>query len=141
MTIVPPLGRLDLGGDRLDAEEGAHLVDLDHLLELLQRGLGQLVEAQDARVVDEAVDRAEGLLRGGDRPGPVLFAAHVEAYVPGPVLADLLGHGGALLVQHVTEEHLGPLGGEEAGLLLALAPCGAGDDHDAPVQLAHGHDS
>ena len=55
----------------------------------------------------------------------------------GRLLAHLLGHGPALLVQHVREDHLRALGGEEPRLLLALPARRARDDDDASVQLAH----
>ena len=73
---------------------------------------------------------------GGDGVGPLGLVADVEVDVAGRV-AELGGHGLALLVEHVAEHHLGPLGGEQPGLGLALAPGCARHDHDLAVETPH----
>ncbi len=74
------------------------------------------------------------VLGGGDGGLPVVLPAHVEMDVP---RADLLGEGLALVVEDVGDDHPCALGGEQPGLLLALAARGAGDDDDPSVELAH----
>lgn len=65
LTIVPRRPRRS-PRDGLDAEEAADLVDLHDLEELVQRGVDEGVEAQDARVVDQPVDPPVRALHGGD---------------------------------------------------------------------------
>ncbi len=131
----------DLGGDGTHPEERAGQIDPDHLLELRERGVQQLVEAQDARVVDEPVDLPEGALGGGHGGGPVRLTAHVEPDGQGGVraqlLVQLLCQRRRLVVQHVGDDDPRPFPREEPRLLLALPARRPGDEDDPPVQLAH----
>lgn len=137
----PAARGLDLGRDGAYPEEGAGHVDPHHLLELGQRGVDQLVEAQDARVVDEPVDLPEGVLGHGDGGGPVLLAPDVQPDEPGDTLPELLtqllGQRLPLLDQHIGDDDPCALGREEPRLLLALPARRPGDQDDPPVQLAH----
>lgn len=51
--------------------------------------------------------------------------------------AQLLGEGLALVVEDVGDDDLGPFRPEQPGLLLPLAACGACDEDDTSVELAH----
>ena len=53
------------------------------------------------------------------------------------VVADVLGDGLALLVEHVAEDDLRALFDEHPHLGLTLAACPTGDDRHLAVELAH----
>ena len=106
-------------GDGLHAEEHAGLVDLGDPAVLLERGVEHLQHPEDAGVVDQHVDVAELLAAGVDDGGPVRFAGHVVMAVDGRV-AEVLGDGLALLVEHVAEDDLGAFGDEQPGFGFSL---------------------
>ena len=67
LMIEPPPFCLHGRGHRLHAEEAAELVDPEEQLDLLERHLLDLAEAQDAGVVGQHVDRPAAL-RWSPRP-------------------------------------------------------------------------
>ena len=130
------------GQGRLDRTHGAHHVDLPGLLPV---GLGQLVEAADlgeADVVDEAVDAAEALERGGDRRARARRAAARSAATcrsPMPVVAPAGRHDRRALVLRAAARPRGRSrgrAGDDAHLVLEAEVHGGGylsrRDDDAP---------
>ena len=135
-TTVPAAGRPDPGQAHAQPQEDADLVHRHDLHVLLERGLLDLVEAQDAGVVDQTVELAElglGEVRGG---GPLRLVGHVQPDEARRV-PDLLGDLRPEVLQHVGDHHVRALGREQPRLLGSLTARGAGDQHHAPVQLAH----
>ena len=54
-------------------------VDVAHVIHLGEVEVGEIALAEDARIVDEDVDRAEGLARGFDKAGAVARAGKVRS--------------------------------------------------------------
>ena len=91
-----------------------------------------------AALRDEHVQRAPARTHVVDRGDPVVVARDVEVAVHRGV-ADLGRDRGALVVEHVAEEHPRALGGEQPRLGRALTARGTGDERDLAVEPA-GHD-
>jgi hypothetical protein len=96
--------------------------------------------AQDARVVHEDVQLAEGVQRRlhqplGARPfGHVVGVGHGLAAEADDLVHHLLGGDGVGVVDHDP----GAFTGEEQRVLPAQAPACAGDDRHPAVQRSHG---
>ena len=105
---------------------------LDEYLRYDAVGLAELVRKREIRPT-ELAETALGLAH--DRV-PLALAAHVVVQVDG-LAAEVGRHLLAEVVEDVAEHDLGSLGGEEAGLGLALAPGPTRDERNLPVQSAH----
>src|SRR5205807_4570918 len=121
------------------AVERALEMNPDHGVEVGLVHLHQRLVTDDAGVVDEDVDLAEGIHRRlHDLPGAIELDHGVEAGYRGPTgRLDLLAHldGRALLGglareagAHVVDHHLGSLAREAQGDLPPDAPSGTGHD-------------
>ena len=75
----------------------------------------------DAGVVHEHVESRRRSTWRVSTASPVVLAGDVEVEVAG-VVAELLGDELAVLVEHVAQHDLRPLGHEQPGLGRALAP-------------------
>ena len=126
--IEPAAGRDHRLDHRADAEEHADLVDGDDPLVVGERVVDDPRRVADAGVVDEHVEPAEALDGGVDDGLPRCLVGHVVADER-HVVAELGGQRLALLGEDVGGDHLGPLGGEQAHLGLALA-------REPPVTIA-----
>ena len=129
--------------------EGALEVHLDHRVPLRLAHVGEHAVAQDAGVVDEDVEAAEGVDGGlhealGAVPVADVVGVGDGLAAHGLHLVDhLLGRAGvvALAVHRaaeVVDHDLGAVVGEEERVLAADPPPGARDDRDATLaQLRH----
>ena len=107
--------------------------------------------AQDAGVVDHAVDAAEVVDRrlddalGALRVGDAVAVRHGDAAGLVDLGDDLIGDRdvGALALgraAEIVDHHLGALGGRQQRDLAADAPPRAGDDDHLPINALVGHD-
>lgn len=119
-----------------DAEKHPRQVDVDNALPLRERVVLQRADVDDARVVDQHVDAAELAQGGGHRRVPILGFGHVEVQVADGLEmgVDLRGHGLALVVEDVTEDHLGSLGDQRPHVRCAHPPGAAADEGDLSRQ-------
>src|SRR5438132_215380 len=93
-------------------------------------------EAHDARVVDQHGDRAEGVLGGGHRRGPVPVARDVEAGED-RVIAELVGERPPFLLEYVRDHDVGALSDEAACVAGAHSTGTARDDHRPIIETSH----
>ena len=129
-------GRLHRLDRSLHAEERAGQVDVDDLLPLRHVELADLAQRDDAGVVDQNVELAELVDRGGDRGVPLVGLGDVEVDVARGV-TDLVGQRLALVVEDVADDHLGALGDQHPRVLCAHAPCAATDQCNFSVHASH----
>ena len=142
---------LEVGRRRLRHVEGAVEVHLDDGVPVDRAHAVEDAVAQDAGVVDHAVDAAEVVDRrlddalGALRVGDAVAVGHRRA----AGLLDLADHlirdrdVGALALgraAEIVDHHLGALGGGQHGDLPPDAPPRAGDDDDLTVYALVGHD-
>ena len=123
--------------------EVALQVDVDDVVPLLLRHRHEHAVAQDAGVVDQHVEVAEGVDRGADQRLAAVPARDVVVRRDGLAAggADLLG-GLLRDLAEVVDDDLGALGREQARVLAPEAAAGAGDDRDPAVECPHaGHRS
>ena len=128
--------------------EGAAQVDLDHGVPLVDRHVDQHAVAQDARVVDEHVDRPVGVDGRLDQAARALVVRDVVAVGHGLAAhaADLVDHlagrtvrgaGPVHLRAQVVDDELGALVGELERVLPPDASACPGDDDDPSVTDTH----
>ena len=123
-------------------------MDVDHGVPILLRGLEQRAIAQDAGVVHQDVDAAEGIDGGGDdrrrgrRLADRLQARHRLA-AGGADLGDhALGVGAAAthtvaIDTGVVHHHAGAFAGEQQRVLAPDAVASSGDDRNLAVEDSH----
>jgi hypothetical protein len=124
-------------------------VHLDHGVPLGLGHVDQHAIAEDAGVVDEHVDLAEGLDPGRNQllgPRPVADVVGIGHGVPargGDLVDHLLRRAGVAAravhgATEVVDHDAGPLGGQQEGVLAADAAACAGHDGHSSVTDAHG---
>ena len=144
LGLLPPVGGRPAGGD-----EVALHVDLDDRVPLLLGHVDEHPVAQDAGVVDQHVEVAEGLDGAVDEALAALPVGDVVAVGDGlaahglDLLDDLLrggqvGPGAVLGAAEVVDHDLGALRREQQRVLAADPAPGSGDDGDAAVKRSHG---
>src|SRR5690606_29972380 len=140
LRLLAPVGSSPPGGG-----EGALEVDLDDEVPLLLGHVGEHAVAEDAGVVDEDVETAEGLDRLVDHALGGFPVADVGAVDDGlaphapDLLDDLTGGAGAAtgavhLGTEVVDDDLRSLSGHHQRVLAADAPTGTGDDGDSSFE-------
>ena len=123
-------------------------MDLDDRVPLLLGHVGQHPVAQDAGVVDQHVEVAEGLDRGVDQalrafPGRDVVAVGDRLATHAADLLDhLLGRteiaaGAVHVAAEVVDHDLAPWLGQAQRVLAADAPAGAGDDGHPAITESH----
>jgi hypothetical protein len=129
--------------------EGALEVDLDHRVPLRLAHVGEHAVTEDAGVVDQDVEPAEGLDGGRDEPLGAVPVADVIGVGDGlaahglDLVHDVLGRAlvVALPVHRATEvvdDDLGAVVGQQQRVLASDAPSRTRDDGDAALaQLGH----
>ncbi len=125
--------RLDRG---LDAVERAVQVDVDDLVPLVQIELAQQTQRHDAGVVDQHVELAEVVDRGGHRGFPLVGLGDVEVDIARGV-ADLVGQRLAFVVEDVADHHLGALADQRPGMSSSHPPSAAADQCNFSVHASH----
>src|SRR5581483_1532231 len=130
----------DLRQGRLDGAHDAHLVDLDHALEVLARHRPERGHAaHDAGVRDDDVEAAEALDGDGHRALHRAAVGHVGGEADRAAVVQLGGgSAGGLLIQVDHCDRSAP-GDQRARSLEADAACGARDERDLPAQLVASH--
>ncbi len=126
----------------LERQEVPLEVDAHHRVPVVLVQVDQHPVTEESGVVDERVEPAEGVERGGDEGGRALGGGDVavvgDRLTPGraDLLHDLLGGAGArpgAVEPHsqVVHDDFRTLGGEGQGMGTAESTAGAGDDGDA----------
>ena len=105
----------------LHAQERAGEVGVEHAAPFLDRELGDRRDGQHAGVVDQDRDRPERLLGEAHRRSPRAFVGDVERGEARAV-AELVGDGGALGLEHIADDDPRSLGRQRASVGLAHAP-------------------
>jgi hypothetical protein len=125
--------RLDHG---LDAVERPVQVDVDDLVPLVHIELSELTERDDAGVVDQYIELAEVVDRGGHRGVPLFGLGDVEVDVACG-LANLVGEFFAVIVENVADHDLGALGDQCASVGSAHPPSATADQCNFSVHASH----
>ena len=129
-------GLAPVRGERPGDAEGDDRVDVEHRLELLVGHLVGDAVPGVAGVVDDDVDGAEGVDRGGDElvGGAGLGqVAGVDGGFAVDLARGLLGDVGV----EVVDQNLGALAGEQLGGRPADPPRRPGDDRRFPIKKSH----
>ena len=145
MDVAPALLLAEMEACRLGDVEAAEEMDADDRLEVGDAHLVEDAVAQDARVVDDAVDAAEGVEGATDDAlGSFGLADTVRARHRHPTRALDLPHdglGGAYILAlalgtaaEIIDHHLAALGRGEKGDLAADAAAGPCDDDDLALE-------
>ncbi len=125
-------------------DEDAGQVHVDRAAPLLERHLGDPAGGHVAGVVDQHIDRAQGVLgRGHERRG-LVPAGHValDDRDLGAGAAQLLGElAGLVLLAEVVDRDARARGGEGRDHLAAEAAGAAGDERDAAGEVEGAHRS
>ena len=106
--MIDPRPAAFIGDDGADPEKDTSQVDVENTVPLREFVVLDQADVDDARVVDQDVDRAELVDRGRDNVLPVVGVGHVEVYVTGST-ANVFGDRFAFGVQNVAEDDLGSL--------------------------------
>src|SRR6202000_1817829 len=104
----PAAGRLQRRDDSPDSEEDTGQVDVEDALPLGEFVVLDRADVDDAGVVDQNVDTAEFVDRGGHHALPVAGRGDVKMHVT-RCGANVFGDGLAFGVEDVAEDHFGPL--------------------------------
>ena len=134
--MTPSTRVLHRGDDRLHAEPATDEVDVERGPEVCFELLLDSAHRDDTRIVDEYVDPTPELEHVLQRSAPVRGRRHVEVLVGGAG-SEVGGELGAVVVEHVTDEHARAFGDERLRLGRALTTGGAGDDRDLAVEPSH----
>src|SRR5208282_3290582 len=145
VDVAPALLLAEMEACRLGDVEAAEEMDPDDRLEVGDAHLVEDAVAQDARVVDDAVDAPEGVERAFDDAlgpfglGDAVRARHRLAARASDLPHDGLGRTHVLALTlgtaaEVIDHHLAALGRGEKCDLAADAAAGPGDDDDLALQ-------
>ena len=121
------------GAGRLQSEEGAHQVEVDHASQLGDRGLHDRRLGGGARGVDENAHRMPALRHLGGHPGPLGFFGDVEVSIVCS-RTEFRRNTVAQLVVDVAQVHGRPVGVEEFRGRGAYPACSTGHESAGVTQ-------
>ncbi len=127
LTIAPliPARTIDFAAS-CRARKGAGQVDVDHRLEIGERGLEEILRQGAARVVHQDRDRPRLGLDGLEGPRDLVGVPHVACESERAV-ADLVRGFPHTVALDINQGEASAVGGDGLGAGAADAACGAGD--------------
>ena len=136
LTIAPPPAAI-CRADRLADEEGALQIDVEHRVPVVLGDVEELRGAEDAGIVDERVDRAEGRSRRRQRRVDLVALGRRRSAGRGalPAAARRAARASPRGVVDVPEGDRRAVGGEPLRTGRADALRRAGDDSDAALEV------